>query len=164
MVKLHDITVLAETRTSDASRLLQHLPGFTVHNIQLDRGNEGKNRHGIAVLVASSCSDYVLVLKTSENVQCIWMQCDKKMFALEEDVNVGAAYINPQSRKLFPVCAIQTHFTDLFEDTLGALQVSPNVVLCGDFNAHVGELSEVSDAHTGIVLRFLRLGDMCATV
>ena len=33
-----------------------------------------------------------------------------------------------------------THFTDLFEDTLGAFQVSPNVVLCGDFNAHVGEL------------------------
>jgi len=30
-------------------------------------------------------------------------------------------------------------------------QVSPNV-LCGDFNAHVGELSEVSDAHTGFVL------------
>ena len=37
MVKLHDITVLTETRTSDASRLLEHLPGFTVHNIQLDK-------------------------------------------------------------------------------------------------------------------------------
>ena len=60
---------------------------------------------------------------------------------------VSAAYINPQSRDLFPVCAVQTHFTDLFEDTLGAFQVSPNVVLCGDFNAR-----EVSDAHTGFVL------------
>ena len=111
--------------------LLQHLPGFTVHNNKLDRGNEGKNGHGIAVLVAPSCSDYVCVLKTSENVQCIWMQCDKKMFGLEADVIVGAADINPQSRDLFPVCAAQTHFTDLFEDTLGAFQVSPNVVLCG---------------------------------
>ena len=62
MVKLHDVTVLTETRTSDASRLLQHLPGFTVHNIQLDRGNEGKNGHRIAVLVAPSCSDHVCVL------------------------------------------------------------------------------------------------------
>jgi hypothetical protein len=70
------------------------------------RGNEGKNGHGIAVLVAPSCSDYVRVLKTSENVQCIWMQCDKEMFGLEEDVIVGAAYINPQSRDLFPVCAV----------------------------------------------------------
>ena len=52
------------------------------------------------------CSDYVRVLKTSENVQCIWLQCDKKMFGLEEDVIVGAAYINPQSRDLFPVCAV----------------------------------------------------------
>ena len=37
MVKLHDITVLTETRTSDASRMLQHLPGFTVHNNKLDK-------------------------------------------------------------------------------------------------------------------------------
>ena len=80
------------------------------------------------------CSDYVRVLKTSENVQCIWLQCDKKMFGLEEDVIVGAAYINPQSRDTFPVRAVQAHFTDLFEDTLGAFQVSPYVVLCGDFN------------------------------
>ena len=65
------------------------------------RGNEGKSGHGIAVLVAPSCSDYVRVLFSSENVQCIWMQCDKKMFGLEEDVIVGAAYITPQSRDLF---------------------------------------------------------------
>ena len=43
MIKLHDIAVLTETRTSDASRLLQHLPGFTVHNIKFNKGNEGKN-------------------------------------------------------------------------------------------------------------------------
>ena len=103
------------------------------------------------MLVALCCSDYVRVLKTSENVQCIWLQCDKRMFGLEEDVIVGATNINPQSRD-FPVRAIQNYFTDLFEDTLGAFQVSTNVVLCGDFNAHVGELSEVSDAHTGFVL------------
>ena len=54
--------MLTETRTSDASRMLQHLPGFTVHNIKLDKGNEGKNGHGIAALVAPSCSDYVRVL------------------------------------------------------------------------------------------------------
>ena len=41
MVKLHDVTVL--TVLSDASRLLQHLPGFTVHNIKFNKGNEGKN-------------------------------------------------------------------------------------------------------------------------
>ena len=34
-------------------------------------------------------------------------------FGLEEDVIVGAAYINPQSSYLIPVRAVQTHFTDL---------------------------------------------------
>ena len=65
------------------------------------------------------------------------------MFGLEEDVIVGATYIYPQSHD-FPVRAIQNHFTDLFEDTLGAFQVSTNVVLCGDFNPHVGELDRKS--------------------
>ena len=39
-------------------------------------------------------------------MQCIWMQCDKKMFGLEEDVIVGAAYINPQNRDSVPVRAV----------------------------------------------------------
>ena len=148
----HDIVVLTETRTSDVSRLLQLLPGYAVHHIPLSRENEGKNGQGIAVLVAPSSSDYVKFLKVSELVQCIWLQCDKKMFGLDEDVVVGAAYINPQSKELFPPRAVHSHFTDLFEDVLGAFQVASNVVLCGDFNAHVGQLSEVSDAHSGFVL------------
>ena len=39
-----------------------------------------------------------------------------------------------------------------FKLILLTCQVSPNVVLCGDFNAHVGELSKVSDVHAGFVL------------
>jgi len=152
MIKEHDIAVLTETRTSDASRLLQYLPGFTVHNIDLAREHEGKNGHGIAVFVAPSKSDHVRSIKVSEHVQCIWLQCDKTVFGMDEDVVIGAAYINPQSRDLFPLQAVQSHFTDLFEDVIGALQVSSNVLLCGDFNAHVGELSEVSDAHSRLIL------------
>ena len=49
------------------------------------------------MLVAPNCSDYVRVLKTSENVQCIWLQCDERMSGLEEDVIVGATYIPPKS-------------------------------------------------------------------
>jgi hypothetical protein len=69
-----------------------------------------------------------------------------------EGCDCGCCVHQSTSRDLFTICAVQIHFTDLFEDTLGAFQMSSNVVLCGDFNAHVGELSEVSDAHTGFVL------------
>jgi len=152
MIQAHDIAVLTETRTINASRLLQFLPGFSVHNIEVAREHEGKRGYGIAVFVAQSSTDHVRFLKVSEHVQCIWLQCDKKMFGLNEDVIIGAAYINPQSRDLFPVRAVQSHFTDLFEDVLRAFQVSSNIMLCGDFNAHVGVLSEVSDAHSRLVL------------
>ena len=151
MIIDHDIAVLTETRTGDASRLLQHLPGFSLHNLGVARENEGKNGFGIAVLVAPGSSDYVRFRKVSEHMQCIWLQCDKKMFGLGEDVMIGATYINPLSDS-FTSRAVHSHYTDLFEDVLDAFQVSSQVILCGDFNAHVGELSEVSDAHSRSVL------------
>eukprot|EP00983_Pelagomonas_calceolata_P007954 259907-Pelagomonas_calceolata.AAC.1 len=63
------------------------------------------------------------------------------MFGLDEDIVLEASYINPQSND-FTVKDVDNHFTHLFEDVLDAHQVSPNLVLCGDFNAHVRVLSE----------------------
>lgn len=40
---------------------------------------------------------------------------------------------------------------NIFHDVLDSSQVSPNLLLCGDFNARVGALSEVSDAHFELV-------------
>eukprot|EP00983_Pelagomonas_calceolata_P020799 653881-Pelagomonas_calceolata.AAC.1 len=73
------------------------------------------------------------------------------MFGLDEDVVLGASYINPQSSD-FTNQDVENHFTHLFEDMLDALQMSPNLVLCCDFNAHVGVLSEVIDAHYNFVV------------
>eukprot|EP00983_Pelagomonas_calceolata_P044225 1139213-Pelagomonas_calceolata.AAC.3 len=42
--------------------------------------------------------------------------------------------------------------TYLSKDVLDALQVSQNLLPCGDFNAHVGVLSEVSDAHYDFIV------------
>eukprot|EP00983_Pelagomonas_calceolata_P080631 1155225-Pelagomonas_calceolata.AAC.3 len=73
------------------------------------------------------------------------------MFGLDEDVVLGASYINPQSND-FIAKEVWNYFTHLFEDELNAFQVSPNLVLCGDFNAHMGVLSGVSDAHYNFVV------------
>ena len=70
------------------------MPGFTVHGIKLDKGNEGNNGHGIALcsLLQQAALNMCVCLKLpSENMKCIWMQCDKKMFGLEEDVIVGTS-------------------------------------------------------------------------
>lgn len=153
IVEQHDIAVLVETRSNDASRLLQFLPGYSVHKTEVASEQEGKKGFGIAVFVSPVCSDHVRILKVSEHLQCIWLACDKTMFGLAEDVVLGAAYVNPHSSS-FSARALCSHFTDLYEDVLYALQVSRHVLLCGDFNAHVGALSEVSDGHVNLLRDF----------
>ena len=65
------------------------------------------------------------------------------MFGLEDDVMLCAVYVNPVSSQ---TCVYDLYST--FADELSyAAQVTENLVLCGDFNAHVGDLSEVSDFH-----------------
>eukprot|EP00967_Tisochrysis_lutea_P097867 scaffold143933_cov22-Tisochrysis_lutea.AAC.1 len=75
------------------------------------------------------------------------------MFGLVEDVVLGVSYINSQSTD-FSSKKLESHYTHLFEDVLGALQVSLNLLLCGDFDAHVRVLIEVSDAYYDSVVDF----------
>ena len=151
MVGGHDITVLVETRTNKLERILPFLPGYAVHIVKMADELEGRKGHGIAVLTAPNCADHVSFLCYSEHLQCIWLKCAKCMFGLAEDVVLGAVYINPHSAN-FSSKKLESHYTHLFEDVLDMLQVSPNLLLCGDLNAHVGELSEVSDAHLDFVV------------
>ena len=150
MVGDHDIAILVETRTKKLERVMPFLPGFAVNVVNMADEHEGRKGHGIAVLTAPSCTDHVSFLRFSEHLQCIWLRCDKSLFGLEEDVVLGASYINPHSAN-FIAQKLENHYTHLFEDVLDTLQVSPNLLLCGDFNAHVGVLSEVSDAHLDFV-------------
>ena len=79
----------------------------------------------------------------SEDLQSVWLLCNKAMFGLEDDVMLCAVYINPSSKQ---TCVYDLYST--FADEMSyAAQVTENLVLCGDFNAHVGDLSEVSDFH-----------------
>jgi len=64
---------------------------------------------------------------------------------------LGAVYINPQSDR-FHGHELTDTFSSLMDEVARALQVTPHLVLCGDFNAHVGRLSEVTDAHVGLLM------------
>lgn len=61
-------------------------------------------------------------------------------------VVIGATCINPQSAD-FQIGSVRTHYANLFKDVLDAFHVSRHLILCGDFNVHVGTFSEVGGAH-----------------
>jgi len=39
------------------------------------------------------------------------------------------------------------HYSNFSDELARATQVTPNVLLCGDFNVKIGNLCEVTDAH-----------------
>jgi len=147
VVKRHHVAVLLETRTNALDRLMltEHLQDThrLVHAVHVPDNCLGRKGYGVAVITANACADLISVYHVSEDLQCVWLLCNKHMFGLEDDVMLCAVYLNPSS---IQNCVDEMYST--FADELSyAAQVTENLVLCGDFNAHVGDLSEVSDFH-----------------
>ena len=103
------------------------------------------------------------VLRVAEDLQCVWIRCKKEMFGLNSDVILGAVYMRPQSRD-FSITQVKELFTDFSDELARASQVTPNVVVCGDFNAKIGILCEVTDAPVGALVACpaLQLPQRCA--
>ena len=80
------------------------------------------------------------------------MQCDRKMFGLEEDVIVGAAYIKTHKVVIFLFAPFKLILLTCLRTRLVLFRCLLMSYCVMTFNTHVGELSEVSDAHTGFVL------------
>ena len=106
------------------------------------------NASRVATVAANACVDYLSMYAFSPSLQCVWVRCDKALFGFREDFKLCAAYINPQSQA-FTLAHITDSFSSLFDELACATQVAPHFLLCGDFNAKVGGLSEVSHAHDG---------------
>jgi len=75
----------------------------------------------------------------------------KEMFGLSNDVILGAVYMRTQSNQ-FTADEVRDHYSNLFDELARASQVTPNVLLCGDFNAKIGNLCEVTDAHASALV------------
>eukprot|EP00983_Pelagomonas_calceolata_P079445 1154669-Pelagomonas_calceolata.AAC.1 len=68
-----------------------------------------------------------------------------------EDAMLGATYVNPVSPHFFTQ-AVTDSFSTLLSEVAHATQMAPHELLCGDFNATFGRMSEISDMHDGILI------------
>ncbi len=113
----------------------------------------GKKGHGITVIASNVCYDFMAVWRVAEALRCVWITCKKEMFGLSNDVILGAVYMRPQSSQ-FPVDEVREHYSSFSDELARAAQVTPNVLLCGDFNAKIGNLCEVTDAHVSALVDY----------
>eukprot|EP00983_Pelagomonas_calceolata_P053746 1143411-Pelagomonas_calceolata.AAC.3 len=113
----------------------------------------GNQALGWLCFAAVQCADFLHVYLDSQRLQCIWVRCDTQLFGIQEDVILGAVYINLLSQR-FPVRAVTDSFSSLLSDeVVRVTQVSPHVLLCGDLNAKIGRMREVTDVHGGLFKR-----------
>ncbi len=75
----------------------------------------------------------------------------KKDVWVEQYIILGAVYMRPQSNQ-FTVDEVREHNSNFFDELARAAQVSSNVLLCGDFNAKIKNLCEVTDAHVSALV------------
>lgn len=150
----HHIVVLTETGTNCLDGVMDGLRDThkLVYASQVPSECVGRRGHGIAIIVSNACADLVTVYHVAEDVQCVTVKCDGVMFGLAEPVMLCAAYLPPKGT--------QSHRELLFkvaDELAAATQVSEHLLVCGDFNAHVGGLQEVSDAHAELLAEFPEL-------
>ena len=147
----YDMVVLMETRTNCADRVFQ---GSLSHYVVVQHCTHSKSKgHGLAILVRQDIQHLVKIEYSSENIQALWIRCAGDLFNVQGHVMMGAVYINPETlgrRKE----AIESCFEDLQDEVFSALKRTEHVVLMGDFNAHIGCLSEFTDEQFDLLDEF----------
>jgi exonuclease III len=155
IIREHHVVVLTETRTNSLERLMSGIQEShkLVHATRIPEVCVGRRGFGVAVIAANCCYDYMSLHEDSEDLQCIWIRCNKALFGFEEDLMLCAVYVNPQSKQ-FSRDDVTNSFSTFFDEFSCAAQVAPHFLLCGDYNAKIGGLSEVSDAHGGLLTAY----------
>ena len=124
-----------------------------VHATNKAKEHVVRRGYGVAITAATACVDYLSMFAVSPSLQCVWVRGDKALFGFGEDVVLCAAYINPQNQAF----TLADSFSSLFGELACTIQVAPHFLLCRDFNAKIGGLSEVSRAHGSLLMTHLAL-------
>jgi exonuclease III len=120
-----------------------------VYHIPISSTMIGGKGNGVAVLIDQGIHDYVTVWHVSEQIQAIWLKCAGQVFNVPGNVALGAVYLNPKTEKRSN-SDITESFEHFFDEATSASLSFTNVLMMGDFNAHIGDLSEFTDEHYDI--------------
>mmetsp|Transcript_26394 Transcript_26394/g.71363 ORF Transcript_26394/g.71363 Transcript_26394/m.71363 type:complete len:525 (-) Transcript_26394:117-1691(-) len=147
----HHVIALSETRTSDMNRILQFMPHHVlVGNTYIPSTSNGRKGQGVALIVSKAIADYFTILNISETTQTVYARCDSLFLGKEQPVVFAVTYIAPErSEDRHNIASQYLHLGQELQHYL--LYYSPHLVLCGDFNAHIGSSDEITDAHFDIL-------------
>jgi len=129
---------LNETRGTNVGRLERELPEYSVFSSceVCDKGGQG-----VALFVHNSVRNLVRLWRMSKAMQLIWVRVTGSVLGVSEEVMLGVVYIPPITNERGEEELAQFYIT-LACEIEEAKEVCQNVFLMGDFNAHLGRMSE----------------------
>ena len=125
----HDFVCLQEIRRE------VHLAGYrSICNTRKD-----KKSGGVAILIRNELTEGIEIIKNISSSEYLICRLDKKFFKLSKDIYIVNTYIKPQNT------SSSTHLENgavtlrQIEDLISDLKKTGDIILCGDFNARIGQ-------------------------
>jgi len=103
----------------------------------------------VALLAASNISEFITLTGVSEHTYSVWAKCGKSLFGTDRDITLCAVCIPPENRG--DRSETENMFARLGDEIHQALTDSPHLIVCEDFNAHIGVLDEISDTNLDVL-------------
>ena len=130
-IKGHDFACLQEIRRD------VHLTGYrSICNTRND-----KKSGGVGILVKNSLIKGVELIKNTENSDFLICRLDKEFFNLTEDIFLLNSYVKPANSPSSNNFDNGKETIKIIEEAVNDLRQHGEVMLCGDFNARIGQKS-----------------------
>ena len=138
LVNQKDIFCLQETWLTETSAMC--IPGYSIFRSER-KNNRRKNSGsgGVAVLFKTSISKGLQKICSSNN-DFLWVKLNRNYFGLKQDLYLCNCYIPPYGSS-FHENITQSYFDTLNEEVVKFSKLG-DIMLCGDFNARIGNIQE----------------------
>jgi exonuclease III len=137
----YDIISITEAGVTSPSILQQHFPSHTA--FLMPSTTHGQAGSGIAVLVSSRLAQHTTIEAKDEDVSCLWLRIKATGTHLAKDLMVATCYIPPETSCQLRRCSLEDRFQRLLQHS-SSMSRRAHVLLCGDFNARIADLDDLS--------------------
>ena len=125
----HDLVCLQETRRE------VHLSGYrSICNTRKD-----KKSGGVAILIRNELVEGIEIIKNINSTEYLICRLDNNFFKLPKDIYIVNTYIKPQNTSSSTQLENGAATLRQIEDLISDLKKTGDIILCGDFNARIGQ-------------------------
>ena len=137
----YDIISITETGVTTPSILQQHFPTHTVFD--MPGTAHGQAGSGIAVLVSARLAQHTCIEAKDPEVSCLWLRIKAAGTHLSKDMFLATCYIPPEGSSQLRKCPLEYRYQRLLQHS-ATMSGYGHVMLCGDFNARIADLEDLT--------------------